>query len=51
MYVPLIVNVTTQLSLPVAATNPTHTAKKPRRDDSWKSVCDATEPTEAGSSK
>lgn len=34
MYVPLVVNVTMQLSLPVAATNPTHTTKKPRRDDS-----------------
>jgi excisionase family DNA binding protein len=34
MYVPRILNVTTQLSLPVAATNPSHKAKKPRRDDS-----------------
>ena len=34
MYVPLILNVTMQLRLPVAATNPTHTAKKPQRDDS-----------------
>jgi hypothetical protein len=34
MYVPLILNVTTQLWLPVAATNPTHTTKKPQCDDS-----------------
>jgi excisionase family DNA binding protein len=34
MYVPYIVNVTTQLSLPVAATNPSHKANKPRRHDS-----------------
>jgi excisionase family DNA binding protein len=34
MYVPLVVNVTTKLSLPAAATNPSHKAKKPRREDS-----------------
>jgi excisionase family DNA binding protein len=38
MYVPLVVNVTTQLSLPVAATNPSQKAQEPRRDDSAPAV-------------
>jgi hypothetical protein len=51
MYVPLIVNVTLQLSLPVSATNQMHTTKKPQHDDTWKSACGATGLTKAGSSK
>jgi excisionase family DNA binding protein len=45
MYVPQVVNVTKQLSLPVTATNPSQKAKKPRRDDS------ATTPTVPRSTK
>jgi excisionase family DNA binding protein len=45
MYVPYVVNVTKQLSLPVAATNPSQKAKKPRRHDS------ATAPTAPRSTK